>query len=685
MHGIPVLFHSFHTTVSIETRKLSTETNSDVETSESQTHQNITALNFFCPHLEKLHLIFRKEMPLKDLLLFVSKMVECSGSKLDEVTLFIPYSLYANPKKFHELTYSLPEVLPHLTFCFSRYEDDVIRRKGTSVSEEKKLALRKALDDMTRTTAQSLGSDLLKGLEEKFQRDVLADIEIKLEKGEVAKAHRVILENRCPKLLELSQAPIKYSAAAFDILLKYLYSDTVPIDFPTTKASPKSEVLDTFATELLLRELKIIAKELEIIRLESLSAVLLDSLSHIFNTTEIPAATLETDLLASITIAKSRSHIDSFNPNYEVLLAAPSSSDQVIKVSRFILSSRCMYFDKLFSSGMRESSYEMLNFDDVTFDALKNLVYFLYSNTSHFEMHSIIGTYVLADRMGLPVLQSQCVNNVKNNLSVTNIVYLSTQVYRSVVDSTQLAELCFNFFISNAVKVFDRIEDILSLDWEMLRVFLSYVYNHLLEETNDEANTVALQVAVLRAVLHWAKAKSLKTNSTQVDLPKLRSTLQGIFRYIHTNRVSPVDFGNCIIHSQIFPKPFVIQAFAGMGVVLDDEEESRRKKVMARQALLNSSDKVTRETNCATCSDWGYIRVPAICSKCKGLAATLGFCSWCNSTGTSMQIGPPCKECIRGELVSLKSMFDQKVLDECIRIHIPAHERLKSEMDLEVL
>lgn len=71
-----------------------------------------------------------------------------------------------------------------------------------------------------------------------------------------------------------------------------------------------------------------------------------------------------------------------------------------------------MYFDKLFSSGMRESTNEVLNFDDVSFNALKNLVYFLYSNTSQFEEQSVIDTYVLADRMGLPVLQSQCVNSI---------------------------------------------------------------------------------------------------------------------------------------------------------------------------------------------------------------------------------------------------------------------------------
>ena len=78
---------------------------------------------------------------------------------------------------------------------------------------------------------------------------------------------------------------------------------------------------------------------------------------------------------------------------------------------------------------------------------------------------------------------------------------------------------------------------------------------------------------------------------------------------------------------------------------------------------------------CNKCEDWGYVREPVTCSKCNGLAKQLSFCSWCNSTGYSMKLGPPCNSCDKGEVVKLKSLFDQKVLNECIRINIPTYQR----------
>lgn len=56
--------------------------------------------------------------------------------------------------------------------------------------DEKRLALQKAVDDVTKPTSQSLASDLLKGLEETAQRQALADVEISLESGPIVKAHR---------------------------------------------------------------------------------------------------------------------------------------------------------------------------------------------------------------------------------------------------------------------------------------------------------------------------------------------------------------------------------------------------------------------------------------------------------------------------------------------------------------
>jgi hypothetical protein len=49
-----------------------------------------------------------------------------------------------------------------------------------------------------------------------------------------------------------------------------------------------------------------------------------------------------------------------------------------------------------------------------------------------------------------------------------------------------------------------------------------------------------------------------------------------------------------------------------------------------------------------------------------------------------MRIGPACNGCLKGEVVSLKAMFDQKVLNECIRIYIPKYKQ-NLEMAIEQL
>jgi hypothetical protein len=69
-----------------------------------------------------------------------------------------------------------------------------------------------------------------------------------------------------------------------------------------------------------------------------------------------------------------------------------------------------------------------------------------------------------------------------------------------------LSDYCYDFFNKNALGVFHgRAEDLLDLDWDVLKVFLSHLYNFLLDDSSDEYNTVTLQCTVLKVVLLWYK------------------------------------------------------------------------------------------------------------------------------------------------------------------------------------
>jgi len=679
----------FRTMLAFPLNNLSAEATDEVVTS---SNTSTTILHFFCPMLQTISLLFRQECGVKEIVMFILSIAESCASSLEEVHLYIPSNLYKNVEKLQLLTLALPDLLPTITFSIVRSDEDLIRRRLARTKEEQSSAYHEMLETCTQVKNNSIAVDLLKGYTDRPSFPELCDTKLLLAPDYVVPAHSAILESRCPALLKATKKPLFKSTLSADLFMKYLYSDmilsSVDIPFLLEKQNKKEnntkltkeevEAADTLQSlNQTIVELLNAAQQFRLTRLEKLCTLLFNIIAGSIEDPDIPGSTIESDMnLAHQKIPIFQDDFkDTCNP-HEIILRAPiqlsePSRKMCIQVNKFLICSRCPYFGGLFGSRMKESTFNVLDFNDTPFESLRSLVQFIYTGTCTFDETSAVETFMLADRMGLPTFQQQCLSHIQSNLNNSNVIQLSCKVYRLVVNSPVLTDICFNYFNTHALLLFQRHDEIQNLDWQMLRVFLSYIYNYLLEEPNDDKNTVALQCAVLRSVLIWIKKQCSGAN-TSLNFETLRTQLQSVLRYVHTNRISPVDFAGCLMSADIFQRSQIFKAFTAVGVVLEDEDEERAKK-FAKGSLRTSGPRAS--ISCNTCMDWGYIRLPVPCTKCQGMLSRLGFCSWCSSTGTTMQMGPPCKNCIIGNILELKSMFDHKVLDECIRIHIPAYQQ----------
>jgi hypothetical protein len=66
--------------------------------------------------------------------------------------------------------------------------------------------------------------------------------------------------------------------------------------------------------------------------------------------------------------------------------------------------------------------------------------------------------------------------------------------------------------------------------------------------------------------------KQRSSDDKGVDYPLLRTLLEVVLPYIHTNRVSPLDFAYCLIDSEIFSKTLITNTFSGHGIVFEDDD-----------------------------------------------------------------------------------------------------------------
>lgn len=308
---------------------------------------------------------------------------------------------------------------------------------------------------------------------------------------------------------------------------------------------------------------------------------------------------------------------------------------------------------------MKESTMNTVTIPNISGEALRNLLEYIYSDESKLSIESVCEVYMDAGMRMLPRLQSLCLEYVKKKYQVENVIPLALQAY--MYDSKELSDIIYPFFLANALEVYKRM-DWMNVEEEALLHFLSLTYNHFYDYPDE--NTSSLQIAILTTLFKWIKKRLLNIPDGEY-FDHLKKEMEGKMNYVHTFKLSPKDFATCLIASEVYPMGYIVDAFRNQRIEFEPDEE-------CISHFANSP--FQKLPPCSSCNDQGFITIIAPC-KCN----SLGFGHyWCSFTGESKLIGtsdnkpnlftgPPCS-CILGKIANLKGMFDNKLVNECIRV-----------------
>ena len=70
-------------------------------------------------------------MNARDLIVFLVRIMEISLMRTDEITFYLPSTIYTDALKLQSLLVTLPDILPNITFNVMRHEEDQLKRKIT--------------------------------------------------------------------------------------------------------------------------------------------------------------------------------------------------------------------------------------------------------------------------------------------------------------------------------------------------------------------------------------------------------------------------------------------------------------------------------------------------------------------------------------------------------------------------
>jgi hypothetical protein len=173
--------------------------------------------------------------------------------------------------------------------------------------------------NLQKVPENSLASDLLRGYEERIQtpgKASLCDYVIQISDHHIPlhqcnlklrirylKLKIAILAARCPILLNVRT--INATFPAFDLLLKYIYSDILPIPYPDAQGASSHEgnkkiIIygnESLEIEKILLELRDLARQLQLPRLDSICELILRGTMEEGLLPQIGSSTLGVELL----------------------------------------------------------------------------------------------------------------------------------------------------------------------------------------------------------------------------------------------------------------------------------------------------------------------------------------------------------------------------------------------------
>lgn len=143
---------------------------------------------------------------------------------------------------------------------------------------------------------------------------------------------------------------------------------------------------------------------------------------------------------------------------------------QQVHAHRAILAKRCEHFAAMFRSGMRESLEHEIVIPNVSVEAFKLILEYLYTDNVKVDVEHAVEVFMAADLYQLDRLKEMCSLVVKRHLSVANVTFLLNEA--SDASCHLLKEVCMEFMVGN-FDVISKREEIKVLSHALLLELLS--------------------------------------------------------------------------------------------------------------------------------------------------------------------------------------------------------------------
>ncbi|EFA86792.1 hypothetical protein PPL_00597 [Heterostelium album PN500] len=143
--------------------------------------------------------------------------------------------------------------------------------------------------------------------------------------------------------------------------------------------------------------------------------------------------------------------------NFETLVDNPIFSDikflvedKIINAHKCILYSRNQHFKAMITSGMKESTEDIITISDVSYEAFKAIIHYIYTGQLHFHQVDILELLSLSDRYLIDDVKHQCTKYLINhiNSNQTNLASL-----KSIAETFNLSDLLKKILIIEDNKI----------------------------------------------------------------------------------------------------------------------------------------------------------------------------------------------------------------------------------------
>lgn len=197
---------------------------------------------------------------------------------------------------------------------------------------------------------------------------------------------------------------------------------------------------------------------------------------------------------------------------------------------KLILACRSNVFDEMFYGPLAEKKDE-IRVEDEHPEAFDCLLKFLYANKSEVKTEFAVVTLYSAKKYNIKKLEEECVKQLKNKLSLENVLTILPQAM--LFDEEALIETCLTKIDENTKAVFMSDE-------------FTEISNATLCFLLKRDNLNASELEIFRAVQNWSK-KECDRNGLQTSGEQLRKVMGDAMKLIRFPLISATDLATFVI------------------------------------------------------------------------------------------------------------------------------------------